>query len=190
MNLYLKQKQDSSEGGFTLVELLVSLGLFAVVMTLSAGATLTILDANAMTQSSSTIMTNLNIALDAMSREIRTGTGYSCGDTVTYICDNSNSFTFTTQEGVLVTYNLNASGEIMKTTPTGSVAITSPEITVTKLTFNGYGFKPFVPPLAGADLKQPLVRITLDGKAGFKQKLLTTFQIQTSVSQRLLDIRI
>ncbi len=180
-------KKTHAQKGFTLVELLVSLALFAVVMTLAAAATLTLLDANAKSQSSSSIMTNLNIAVDAMSREIRTGSGYTCGG-MTECADGSNSFEFTTQEGNHVIYTL-ANGAITKKIDAAApVEITAPEITITKLSFYGHGFEVYDPLVFSYDLKQPLVRIIIQGKAGRKEKLVTEFAIQTSISQRLLDI--
>ena len=65
--------------GFTLVEMMVSMAIFAVVAMVAAGALIRIIDANKKAQSIQTAMTNLNFALESLSREMRTGTKYQCG---------------------------------------------------------------------------------------------------------------
>lgn len=65
--------------GFTLIEMLVSISLFAVVITMGVGTLLVIIDANGRAQSMQLIMTNFSFALDSMTREIRTGTNWYCG---------------------------------------------------------------------------------------------------------------
>jgi prepilin-type N-terminal cleavage/methylation domain-containing protein len=68
----------SSQKGFTLVEMVVSLGIFAVVAVVAVGALLKITDANKKSQSMKTAINNLNFALESMSREMRVGTDYHC----------------------------------------------------------------------------------------------------------------
>src|SRR3989338_2524865 len=50
--------------GFTLVELIVSIGLFAIVMLISVGALLALTGANRKAQALQSVMNNLNVALD------------------------------------------------------------------------------------------------------------------------------
>lgn len=64
--------------GFTLVEMIVSLALFSIVITISVGALLVLIGTNEQLQGEQTVMTNLSFALDSMTREIRTGTEYFC----------------------------------------------------------------------------------------------------------------
>lgn len=71
----IRKKQQS---GFTLIEMIVSLGLFSVVITMSMGALLVLLSNNLKLQGEQNIMTNLTFAVDSMTRELRTGTGYNC----------------------------------------------------------------------------------------------------------------
>lgn len=64
--------------GFTLVEMLVSIALFAVVLTMSVGTLLVLIEANGRAQSMQLVMTNLTFALDSVTREIRTGYDWYC----------------------------------------------------------------------------------------------------------------
>lgn len=70
--------------GFTLIEMIVSLALFSVVVTISVGGLLVLIAANKQLQEEQNVLTNLSFALDSMSREIRTGTQYDCGTRSTY----------------------------------------------------------------------------------------------------------
>jgi prepilin-type N-terminal cleavage/methylation domain-containing protein len=74
--------QDSRKKnkGFTLVEMIVSLALFSVVATVSLGALIKIVSANKKAQTLHATITNLNFALETMSREMRVGTKYDCYD--------------------------------------------------------------------------------------------------------------
>ena len=70
--------------GFTLIEIIVSLGVFSVVITIAVGALLMLVAANEQLQSEQVVMTNLSFALDSMTREIRTGTNYFCDTAVNF----------------------------------------------------------------------------------------------------------
>jgi type II secretory pathway pseudopilin PulG len=58
--------------------MIVSLGVFAIVITIAVGALLMLIATNQQLQSEQSVMTNLSFALDSMTREIRTGTHYYC----------------------------------------------------------------------------------------------------------------
>ena len=66
------------QAGFTLVEMIVSLAVFSIVITVSVGALLMLIATNQQLQGEQSVMTNLSFALDSMVREMRTGTGYYC----------------------------------------------------------------------------------------------------------------
>lgn len=64
--------------GFTLIEMLVSLALYTVVVTISVGSLLVLVDGNTRVQGDQSVMTTLTFAMDSMTREIRTGRSYYC----------------------------------------------------------------------------------------------------------------
>jgi len=76
MNYHTRNKKR----GFTLVEMIVSLALFSVVATVSLGALIKIVSANKKAQTLHATITNLNFALETMSREMRVGAKYDCYD--------------------------------------------------------------------------------------------------------------
>ena len=64
--------------GFTIIEMMVSLALFTIVITIAAGAFLSLIGGSGKLQGEQSIMTSLSFAMDIMTREIRTGTKYYC----------------------------------------------------------------------------------------------------------------
>lgn len=70
--------------GFTLIEMIVSLGVFSIVVTTAIGAMFVVLSTNQQLQSEQNVMTNLGFALDGMTREIRTGFNYYCASASNY----------------------------------------------------------------------------------------------------------
>lgn len=70
--------RPTAKSGFTLVEMIVSLAVFSIVAVVALGALTKIVSANRKAQTLQTSITNLNFALDAMSRELRTGREYVC----------------------------------------------------------------------------------------------------------------
>jgi prepilin-type N-terminal cleavage/methylation domain-containing protein len=70
--------RNSQQKGFTLIEMIVSLGVFSVVITIAVGALLSLIATNQQLQQEQSVMTNLSFTLDSMMREIRTGTYYYC----------------------------------------------------------------------------------------------------------------
>ncbi len=69
------------EQGFSLIEMIVSLGIFSVIVTTAVGALLVLISTNQKLQGEQSVMTNLSFALDSMTREIRTGYNYYCDST-------------------------------------------------------------------------------------------------------------
>lgn len=98
----MKRKHTPSFG-FTLVEMIVSLGVFSVVVTTAVGAILVLISTNQQLQAEQSVMTNLAFALDTMTREMRTGFNYYCDQRANYAAGGPNNI-FTAgndHEGIL-----------------------------------------------------------------------------------------
>jgi prepilin-type N-terminal cleavage/methylation domain-containing protein len=78
----MHKSHKTNNHGFTLVEIIVSLAIFSVVSVVAVGALLKIVDANKKAQSIQSAMTNLNYALESMSRELRVSNVFYCDDSV------------------------------------------------------------------------------------------------------------
>jgi len=67
-----------ASSGFTLIEMIVSLAIFSIVAVVALGALMKIISANKKAQTLMSAMTNLNFALESMSREMRMGSNFYC----------------------------------------------------------------------------------------------------------------
>lgn len=74
-------RASSRQSGFTLIEMLVSLSLFTIIVTITVGTLLVLLNSNRNLASGQSLMDTLSFSLDSMTREIRTGRQYFCGST-------------------------------------------------------------------------------------------------------------
>lgn len=194
--------------GFTLVEMLVSVGLFAVVMVIATGVIFSIFDGNRKQQAISSVADNLNFSIDSMVRDIKTGYEYRCvpqsateaplpvvigGISACTNPGNRSSISLiSTITGVerSVKYQLQAPtngepGYIQKTVCDPSCEderLTSPQIDITKLEFY------VTTPTPGQG--QPGVTVLVSGKAVGTNldAAVSDFSIQTYISQRVLNI--
>jgi len=181
----LYRSARKSGAGFTLVELIVSLGLFIVVMMISTGAMLSLSDMSRKVQSMRIATDNLNLALESMLKEIRMGTVYHCDYTelpinITRDCGGENSIAFLAQDGSTTVYRIN--GTVIERSKDGGgtfSSITAPEINIQYLNF-------YVSGAEGAGGNQPRVLINLGGTAG--AKVMSEFKIQTTITQRAPDL--
>src|SRR3989339_135837 len=103
------KKKNSKIGGFTLIELIVALGVFMVVMTITLSAFLNIMDIQKKTEAFRKVNDNLNFAMEAMMREIREGEDYCPSGCVT------GSFSFTNKDDKKVDYRLKNEKSQIKT---------------------------------------------------------------------------
>ncbi len=171
--------------GFTLIEMMVSIAIFSIIMTISMGALLNIIDINRKSQSVKTIMNNLSFALEDMARDIRFGTGYSCTGSCDTLSLQFQGVRDTAPRNILyskVGPDANECYMVNKTADNGTpVALTAPEACITNLSFivKGQGV---------GDTLQPRVLITLSGHAG-SGKTQTDFKLQTTVSRRQLEVQ-
>ena len=198
-------KATTQQSGFTLIEMLVSLALFTIVATMSVGTLLVLIGGNGRVTSEQSVMTALTFALDSMSREIRTGSEYRCGNT-TQVRTAANSATEVAncagnvglsfrEAGSSITggssnnriayYFDGTNNQIMRQVGTATAEpIVTGDITIRDLRFHVSGTSPIT---AGNDTVQPSVTIVIDAVANNADSN-KTFTIQTTVAQRPLDI--
>lgn len=201
-------------GGFSLIEVLVSLSIFTVVVTIAVSTLYTLIEANSRTRNSQSIATNLSFTLDSLSREIRTGTDYYCvadnndpmpvdpDDTSTRDCVNGGAaFSFneggrsltgsTPNDSRRIAYRLHE-GRLQRRLGNGDGIpgtndlsdwsdLTAEDITIERLRF-------YVEGSTRSDDESPVVTIFLSGLVGDEIVNESTFSIQTTIPQRLLDI--
>ncbi len=189
--------------GFSLIELLVSMALFIVVLTMGIGALMVLINANAKAQNTQEAVSNIQFALDSMAREIRTGFAYYCssgtettGDitiqqdctkgTYLSIIEGGKSLT----DGASnrrIAYRFNSSnGSIERKVGVGSWArLTNPTIDITVMHFNTANT---IRKEEGGNLLQPNVTIYVEGVVEGLGNTGSEFMLQTTVTKRVLDL--
>ncbi len=166
--------------GFTLIELMVSVTIFAIVMVISMGAILTVVNGNKKNQTMQVAINNLNFAVESMTRSIKTGYDYSIGNA----CKSVTLHISEDQGGPagddLVTYSLQKHDEnenyglYLDNEDTDYHGfVTAPDLNITDLCFRE------------SSGGQPAMTIVIKGETtGSKEGLKTSFNLFTSVTQR------
>jgi prepilin-type N-terminal cleavage/methylation domain-containing protein len=186
--------------GFTLIEMMVAVAIFAIVMMIGVGALLSLVQTNHRAQAINSVMQNLNAALDGMSRAIRVGTNYHCatnaGDlsnlTLPQNCaaGAGQLIAFEASGGSLsnpndqVVYRLNGTQlERSKNAGATWIALTAPEVSIDSLNIYLIGALP----RSSGDSTQPRLLMSIKGSAAIPGGR-TQFTIQASVTERIIDI--
>ena len=166
--------------GFTLIELIISVALFAIIVTFSLGSMANVFSSNRKAESLRVAVDNANFVLDVMQRDIHFGSSFSCPGQPLGDC-TGQSLSFLSPSGSSITYTLSG-GVIYKDTCVTAtpcpLALSSDKYVVNMLQFKLAGS---VTPL------EPLVTVYMKGTSG-KGKEATAFDLQTSVSSKQLNI--
>jgi len=172
--------------GFTLIEMIVSVGIFTIVMTIALGALLVVYDTYRKTRTLKNAMENVNIATESMIKKIRTGSQIEC---IPFELNPCSKIKFKGEEGIYYRYRL-YNGKIERCKSNFDICyfnmnfspITSPDIQIKDLKFYLYGIDD--------PLIQDSVTVVITGFSDIpgKPKYDSTFHVQTTVSKRLLDV--
>jgi prepilin-type N-terminal cleavage/methylation domain-containing protein len=208
-NNFKKKTVSPGQRGFTLIEMLVAVGLFSVVMLVAVSAILSIIGNNKKAQGINNVVNNLNFAIESMVRDMKTGYLYKCGGTLpiqqdtTNLCPDSVTsrssieffstlsgaptqvqYRFIPPSGSDSTY---VPGHIVKTTgPTGSpVDLTSKsDVDIQSVQMYIHSPQPGDP----AQPSQPSIFLVIRGKANILENEVTEFGLQNFISQRILNL--
>lgn len=187
--------------GFSLIEIMVAVSIFAIVVLVGVGALLSLVATNKRAQAIHSVMNNLNAALEDMSRSIRVGTTYNCSTSgavppspppqidTPNDCPNGGGhlLAFESSGGNphdandQWVYRINGK-QLERSLDSGAnwVAVTAPEVSIDTFDFYVIGS-------ARGDGIQPRVLIRITGSAQVPGGT-TAFTVQASVVQRVLDI--
>jgi prepilin-type N-terminal cleavage/methylation domain-containing protein len=195
--------KPNSNKGFTLVEMIVAVGLFVVVMFIATGALLSVVNLNKKAQAQQSAINNLNNVMENIARSIRTGSTYHCGTsgtiTVAQDCSSGDSYLAYESDGTdgpadplndadQRIFRLN-SGVIEKSKDSGGtwMPITDDNIVIEDLTFVVTG----TVTKSNGNSSQPQVKINISGYAFVSENSgsprRVNFSLQTMASQRMLD---
>lgn len=182
--------------GYTLLELIVSVGIFSIVMLASTGAYLTLINLDRQARAVNDVVSNLSFAVDSMARAVRTGSGYKCDNNsgspncVNGSTNSTLGFTDSESPNRGVVYSL-SNGQIMATicssAPcTGGVTsvLTDSRIVVQSLKFYVRG----VGTVGESPKVQPQVTFVIAGIMNVGQGKVVNFSIQGGATQRFLEL--
>ena len=178
---------------------MISIALFLVVVMFGMNSLLSANVAHQKSQDLRSILDNLSFILEDMGRNIRTGYNYRClisGDAFPFIVGPQRSCAsglgialepatgLTADDADQWIYYLNA-GKIYKSTSGGSSYFQLNPDEIVLDSASGFSILGAEPPTGNS--QQPLVTIRLSGKITYKN-VETPFNLQTSISQRLVDV--
>jgi prepilin-type N-terminal cleavage/methylation domain-containing protein len=195
-----------NNNGFTLVEMMVAIAVFSIVMVTAMSALLNVVDANNKARSLKTAINNISFALEGISKDMRMGTDYSCGkdgslagdcpsggDIIRYRsvrADMDSSLDKHKYAYYKFSKDNNGIGFLEECLGKSGIIcgfngpftpITSTEVDLTSVNFYVLGVNNSN--LTIGNKTQPRMIMTVSGVAGTKEKIKTTFDLQTSVSQ-------
>ncbi len=195
-----------TNSGFSLVEILVSLSLFIIVLTMAVGSLLVLISANAKAQNIQAAVGNVQFALDSMTREIRTGYAYYCSTNVSTnitgsfdqtsdcnkgaylsIIEGGKSLTGDNTSNSRLAYRYNSTTKaIERKIGTGSwYSLTDPSVSIDQMHFNVSGTTEHS---VDGSTVQPNVTIYIVGSVAGVEDTDTTFTMQTTVTKRVIDL--
>lgn len=216
----MKKEQIKNQRGFTLVEMMIAIGLFSVLMTIGIGAILGVNSTHRKTQTMRAVIDNLSFLMEDMARSMRLGDSFYCkesgapdftelsgspqasknGGMGSDLCDSISFEPFWDRQPSNVGNQI-----IYYITDIDNVGTIVKKDELPSSTFNVSDWKPVTPveididldrsgfAVTGAeddsDLEQPLIRIVLVGTVRMAG-VSTEFNLQTTVSQRILDVNI
>ncbi|MSR70448.1 type II secretion system protein [Candidatus Kaiserbacteria bacterium] len=182
--------------GFTLVEILVSVAIFATVMVIALGALLAMAESDRKSQTLKSVINNLNFSLDSMSRSIRVGDTYHCDASVAPLtsprdCQDApgaDSIAYRAPSGATAIFcrgsstTCDSTGTSILRSIDGGLnyaPITAPEVKISNFSFFVVG--------AESATVQSKVTILISGAVQVTGTQQSQFNLQTSVTQRLYD---
>ena len=180
--------------GFTLIEIMVSIAIFTIIITIGIGALVSVIRSYEVSQQEKDVHDELNYALESMTREIRLGKDYYPD------ADSDGSDQGTVGDGIGTSLGFNASdnrGYVVFHLDNGALVVTrsgatpsslngtqylteESQITVTDIRFTVLG----TDSLSSGDRAQPLVWIQIKASTVGTDRETT---VQTLASQRPLD---
>ena len=173
--------------GYTLIETIVAIGLFAIVMLLVTGAYLEMIAIGRQAQAVASASDNLSFALESMARSIRTGHAYKCNGVGDCFPGAGSSFTYSDINNCTFTYRL-LSNQIVEDESGGgscpslsAYPLTDPAITVLTLEFFAQG-------TTAGDNFQPQMTISVGGTINSGPGKTVSFTVETGATLRGPDI--
>jgi prepilin-type N-terminal cleavage/methylation domain-containing protein len=179
---------QSKSAGFTLMEMVVSLGIFSSIMLMSIGALVSVQSAQIRTSDAQIVQDNIRFSLELMTKEIRQGSEYqgglcgplACAEFIFRHNDGVRLFGYCALNGALLRFNVTDGGSCA--IGPNTAVITSEEVMVEGLLFYIRGQDPL--PADGQARVTIAMRVRAQSPS---QKVETVMDLQTTAVQRLRE---
>ena len=175
--------QQGKADGFTLLEMIISIGIFSVLVTTSIGVMLGISNAQLKAANIQATVDNIRFSMELMTKEMRTGSEYA----LSLFCtsDAGAEASFLTSAGERRVYYLDGD-RLMRLVGTTDCNRAKPlmadEVAVERLRFKAGGAAP------GASDGQPWIMTAMSvSSKGGKQPFESRMDLETMVVQRFRD---
>lgn len=165
--------------GFTIIELLVSIAVFGILVSIGVGGFTRALRTQRQVAALISASSNVSLALEQMAREMRTGSSFCAGPNAG-LCPTNGEIVFTNAQGAVVDYRLGASGEIERGVRGVFQSFTGSNVNVNYLNFRLFGEN-------AGDGYAPRITISLGISAKDSSLTGNIVRLQTTVSSRLPD---
>lgn len=167
--------------GFTLLEMVVSIGIFSVLITITIGAVIAINKAQLKASNIQTVVDNIRFSLESMTKEMRTATDFQPRVPLAHPQAYAELY-FTRSDGTISGYcvEANALKKVTGAPVCAGSAVTSEDIVVENITFFVIGQD------AGPTDGQPRITIFLTARSS-DTRLETNFHLQTTITPRIRD---
>lgn len=185
----MPMRKIDSQRGYSLLELIVSLGIFSMVMLVVMSAYVTLISLDRKARANNQLAASLSFAVESMARSMRTGTGYACSaNTSSPNCGASGgaSISFVDSQSQTITYLLKSDGSIGQCT--GSPCTNSTAVSLTDHRIDISSLRFYVRGVGVGDNIQPRVTFVIAGSMVTEGGEVSTFSIQTGATQRLIEL--
>lgn len=198
----VSEQKEMHRSGFTLVEMLVAMGIFTIVATIFASLMVTVIHAEERARAAEDLMDNVRFALDSMSKAIAVGASYRCIDgianppgldlaTVEALpsplpgaidCIASSAIVFRSFRSSVVAYRFNAVAHTIERSVNNEqyVSVTDPRVSIDNLVFYTNGVR-------ATDNFQPRTVIRLQASITVHGNPIA-FTLENIASQRRPDL--
>lgn len=183
---YLKHlfSQKISSKGFTLIEMMVSISVFVLVISLGVDTIVNLTGGSKRVRAQRQAIDSFAFVMDSIARDLRTGARFNCSAASCYTTGSDN-IEFTDQDGDPVGIFLDSSSGTIQRNDNGvEYTLTDASVvTIDRMAFHVRDASDNTP----NEFIQPMVTIRIAGSVRYQNEQIPV-AVQTTVTQRALDI--
>ncbi len=182
----MNYKTYKNKKGFTMVEMLVSVAVFSIVVTMVMGTISTIVDASRKSRTITEVMNNLNFGFESMTRTLKTAKTINVSTSGGSKINTITATDYKDREIIYKFYDWDNSTQRGITRKVGSGEEES--ITSSNLKLSSWYIRKYTSSGTSGLGAQPRVFFSVKGRVETAKGISSEFTLQSSVSQRQLEL--